>query len=337
MAATKNLTRKAQQANGEAFKAKVNGGGHGILGELVSWSIEGVEVRHTDVQKALAAAGLDDKVLRDPQFRHAFSRACHKLEDERLIRLFDEDEDKMEFQFTKEVKAAAGLDYVKETMLILDKRTGKITCAIADLAAKATEAMTKEIEFRTSSDITRLVQRLFDRQDADLWPARKHGGVYFVFAAKEAFVSQVDQFITGLGGEMSRWPIPAGTDRGNRSVGDAVKDGMEARLYEYEAAVEKLCLASRKDTIEGIAEAIESARFKADCYKEFLGDSHAKLEKAIAKLDARLKKKIGARDAIKEAGYYVPCDHCQAQNAVKEGTPKVVCEACDKTFEVSWE
>ncbi len=63
-----------------------------LLGEIVTWSCSGVVVRHLDLMEALHAAGLEESVARELAPRHAFTRACKKLSDARIIRQVGEDE-----------------------------------------------------------------------------------------------------------------------------------------------------------------------------------------------------------------------------------------------------
>ena len=64
-----------------------------LLGEIVTWTCSGVTVRHTDLVAALREAGLDEAVARELAPRHAFTRACKKLSDQRIIRPVSEDAD----------------------------------------------------------------------------------------------------------------------------------------------------------------------------------------------------------------------------------------------------
>ena len=66
--------------------------GTALLGEVITWTCSGVAVTHPALVAALADAGLDDGVARELAPRHAFTRACKKLSDQRIIRQVGEDD-----------------------------------------------------------------------------------------------------------------------------------------------------------------------------------------------------------------------------------------------------
>lgn len=153
--------------------------GSKLLGEIITWSCSKVSIRHIDLIEALRDSGLDESVARELAPRHAFARACKKLSDARIIRQVAEDEAVITFQFTAEHRDGDHFTYDLETMLALDKATGKVTCDLPGLAALAQGELDRCLEARTGADVTRVVQRLFERR-ADLFPIREQGGAYFV-------------------------------------------------------------------------------------------------------------------------------------------------------------
>ncbi len=108
-----------------------------LLGEVISWTCSGVTVTHPALLAALADAGLDPGVARELAPKHAFTRACKKLCDRRIIRQVAEDEAAVRFQFTSESRDGNKFDYHLETMLTLDKKTGTVTCDLPGLATLA--------------------------------------------------------------------------------------------------------------------------------------------------------------------------------------------------------
>jgi hypothetical protein len=59
--------------------------GQKLLGEIITWTCPGLAVRHLDLIQALRTAGLDEGVARELAPRHAFTRACKRLSDQRII------------------------------------------------------------------------------------------------------------------------------------------------------------------------------------------------------------------------------------------------------------
>lgn len=262
-----------------------------FLGEVISWTCPGAAVRHADLVAALAEAGLDAGVARELLPRHTFARACKKLARDRIIRPVSEDQTTVTFQFTQESRAGDKCEYTLETMLALEKATGKVRCELAGLATLAQELVNHAIDVRTGGDITRCVKRLFDRH-ADLFPVREKGSVYFVPQAHAGFVERVQAFLGRVGGRLARFPVPEGTPQGDRSVRDAVAAGLAAMIEEHRAAVEGFGSDTRRDTLERAAERVRQVRHKLSAYAEYLADERLRLERELADAAAALRDKV---------------------------------------------
>ena len=262
-----------------------------LLGEVIAWACAGVAVRHADLVAALNAAGLDEGVARELAPRHAFTRACRKLSDRRIIRPVGEDEASVRFQFTAETRTTDRIEYELETMLTLDKRSGRVACDLPGLATLAQEELDRCVAARTGGDVTRVVQRLFDRH-ADLFPVRPQGGCYFVPHRHRPFVDRVQALLGALNGQVLRFPVPAGTAEGDRSVKRAVADGLAALVAEHRAAVAAFDADTRADTVGRAAARIRAARYKVECYAAYLADEKAGLDRELAEAAAELRAKV---------------------------------------------
>jgi hypothetical protein len=262
-----------------------------LLGEVITWSCPGVTVRHRDLIDALKEADLDETVARELAPRHAFTRACKKLSDARIIRQVGEDDATIRFQFTAEHRDGDRFTYDLETMLTLDKATGKVTCALAGLATLAQEELDRCLDARTGSDVTRVVQRLFERR-ADLFPIREKGGCYFVPHEHAAFVDKVQALLGRINGRLSRFPVPAGTPDGDRSVKESVAAGLSALIEDHRKAVAAFGGDTREDTIKRAAEKIRSTQFKVQAYAEYLLDEKGKLDRELAAARDELRAKV---------------------------------------------
>ena len=262
-----------------------------LHGEVIAWACPGVSVTHTDLVRAIEDAGLDPGVARELAPRHAFSRACKKLSDQRIIRPVAEDQTTVTFQFTQESRSDDKFEYTLETMLTLDKQTGGVTCALPGLATMAQEELDRCIAARTGGDVTRVVQKLFERQ-ADLFPIRPQGGTYFVPHRHAAFVNRIQDFLNRVGGRLLRFPVPAGTDEGDRSVTQAVADGLAAVVADHRAAVAQFGADTRADTLERAAEKIRSTKFKLGAYAEYLSGERERLDRAVADAERELRAKV---------------------------------------------
>lgn len=267
------------------------GAGTRLLGEVIAWACPGLAVPHADLVRGLEAADLDPGVARELAPRHAFSRACKRLSDQRIIRPVSEDATTVTFQFTQETRADDRYEYTLETTLTLDKQTGSVSCELPGLATAAQEELDRCIAVRTGSDVTRVVQKLFERR-ADLFPVRPGGGCYFVPQPHAAFTDQIQVFLDRVGGRLLRFPVPAGTGEGDRSVTQAVADGLAAVVAEHRAAVAQFGTDTRADTLQRAAEKIRTTKFKLQTYAEYLSGERERLDRAVADAERALRAKV---------------------------------------------
>ena len=262
-----------------------------LLGEVISWTCSGVAVTHPALLAALRDAGLDESVARELAPRHAFTRACRKLSDRRIIRQVAEDEAAVKFQFTSESRRADRIEYELETMLTLDKKTGAVTCDLPGLAALAQEELDRALDARSGADVTRVIQKLFERH-ADLFPVCPQGGVYFVPDRHAGFVDRVQVMLGRLNGQILRFPVPAGTAEGDRSVKDAVAAGLAALIDDHRKAVAQFGEDTREETLKRAADKIRATQFKIAAYAEYLLDEKGKLDRELAAARDELRRKV---------------------------------------------
>jgi hypothetical protein len=262
-----------------------------LLGEVISWTCSGVAVTHPALLTALRDAGLDVNVARELAAKHAFTRACKKLCDRRIIRQVAEDETCVKFQFTQESRDGDRYEYALETMLTFDKRTGTVTCDLPGLATLAQEELDRATDARTGSDVTRVIQKLFDRH-ADLFPIRPQGGCYFTPIRHTSFVDRVQAMLGRLNGQILRFPVPAGTAEGDRSVKDAVAAGLAALIDEHRKAVAQFGDDTREDTLKRAADKIRATQFKVAAYAEYLLDEKGRLDRELAAARDDLRAKV---------------------------------------------
>ena len=110
----------AISTNGSPFTVSQ---GQSLLGEIITWNCGGITVGHLDLVEVLREADPDESVARELAPRHAFSRACKKLNDARIIRQINEDDSHITFQFTAEQRDGDRYTYELETLLKLNKNT----------------------------------------------------------------------------------------------------------------------------------------------------------------------------------------------------------------------
>jgi hypothetical protein len=270
-----------------------------LLGEIITWSATGVKVRHRDLVEALRGSDLDESVARELAPRHAFTRACKKLSEARIIRQVSENDKSLTFQLTAERKEDDRFTYALETLLTLDKATGRVRCDLPGLATLAQEQLDHCLAARTGGDLTRVVQRLFERQ-ADLFPIRDQGGAYFVPVAHTAFLERVQTFLSSIQGQMHRFPVPAGTAQGDRSVKETVAAGLASLIAEHEAAIASFGEDTRADTLERAAQRIRLTKHQISAYAEYLAEQRSRLEVDLAEAARKLRERVEALTACHE-------------------------------------
>lgn len=267
-----------------------------VWGEVLSWSCKGLSVAYRRVVEALTDAGLDAGAAGELRPRHAFGRACRKLAGERVIRVVEENEKDVHFQFTRELKREGRFDYVLEAVLSLDKTTGRVSCdhtaaEMETLVRQAQAELDNAIAHRTGGDISRITQRLFKKQ-ADLFPLRDAGGVYFVPQKHADFVTRVETFLTGVGGRLQRLPVAMGSASGDRCVKETVAEGMETLIQAHRQAIAELDADTRDDTFRRAAAKIQITRLKLEGYGEYISDQRERLEQALAEAQGELRKAV---------------------------------------------
>lgn len=274
-----------------------------IGGEVIAWEAHG---KHhvSKVRSALVGAGLDEAVAKDFKPRHAFARACAELEESRIIRKLGETDTLIHFQFTAEQKEVVNeqgrFGYHFEAILSLDKKAGTITCDDANLKALAESQLQDALEIRRANDVTAIVQRLFKTKDADLFPIRDGGAVYFATLRHAELIGKIANFVRTLGGSFHRLPIQPGTPEGDLTLQGAVSRGLASLIAKHENAVNDFDDDTRASTLERAAKKIAHTREKIACYAAYLGEERARLEKSVADVNRVLAEKIGGLTIIQD-------------------------------------
>jgi hypothetical protein len=105
-------------------------------------------------------------------------------------------------------------------------------------------------------------------------------------------VDKVQGMLGRLNGQVLRFPVPAGTGEGDRSVKDAVAAGLAALVDEHRKAVARFGEDTRGDTLTRAAERIRATQFKVLAYAEYLLDEKGKLDRGLAAARDELRAKV---------------------------------------------
>ncbi len=259
-------------------------------------SKSGVKHKFTDIQQALVDAELDVTVAKAFLPQHAFSRACKDMEHHRLIEVLRNEKDKITFQFTKrdirqDELGEEELKYYKETKVTLDKITGDIKCKNDSIREQAQRELDKHMEERNTSDVTKMVQALFN-QNADLMPLPGAIGVYVVLKEHISFLSKIRVFLESLGRKPHCLPIPEGTDIGDKSIQETVEGYLDTLIEDYNDLIEGFSISTRQSTLDEQTKKLRDTKTKIQAYATYLGDRVEKLNSRVESGEVKLINKV---------------------------------------------
>lgn len=302
-------------------------GARTLLGEIVTWDLRSQEIPLATIHDALRDSGLPEDSLGDLRPQTAFQRAVKDLKEGRAIDRVKTDNKSaiVTFQFTRKSLDEANLqiDFDYEATCTLDTSNGAIDCPNSPaIEAHARAMFAHALNHRTTSDVTRLVQRLFENH-ADLFAINpKKGVAYFVPEIHRSFSAQMEDFLSALGGSLLRFPVPSGTDAGNRSVRESVDAGLLAMAEELRVAREAWNESTRHATMEHQLQRLQIVQHKAEAYAELLGDRQAQTLALLAQHKAELIQKINEISALKEEKKSAPqADGAAQQTLFSETRP----------------
>lgn len=279
--------------------------GTDILGYTVWWNIRDVRISREEFQSMLINVGLDEKKAKDHNYRSAFKRALKEMEQNRIIRLVDDLDDRLVYQFTAERKVNGDgnptLEYDRETTVVIVKATAGTNFASSiqareDIRERLIELYHENKTLYKSSDITRFLQRTLSTQ-ADIISLRQQGSIYFVPAYYQDILDKVTQLVRGLGGACSldRMPIP--------NVGDSRQTIKSAFVTEIDAIGEALdeqieqVQSGNKDITERWIQhrirEVKKIRTRIQLYADVLIDKESEMLDHFSNLEERI---IGVRN-----------------------------------------
>ena len=267
--------------------------GMSLLGEIVSWNCSKVSISQTALEEALKSADLSTHVTPELPFQTAFNRACKNLGQKHLIRKLEEDSEFLYFQFTKEAREGEYFTYETEGRLTLSKKSGKVACTAAELGQAVQVELDKELPLRKGADVSKLLLKLLEHE-AGLFPVRPQGGSYLVMKEHSAFLDNLESFTTRVGGQLLRFPVPAGTKAGDQSVKQTIASGLAHLIEDYAHAVEAFGADTKPATLDRAADHIRRARFKVEAYSTYLEDEKLKLDSLLSDVSERLREKVSA-------------------------------------------
>lgn len=277
-----------------------------VIGYMCWWSIRNVNLNRTKFIEFLKECGLDESYAREHNYRSAFKRALNSLEEQRIIRLVDEDGFRIRYQFTAEKLTNTGgqtqLDYNRETIIEVDKQiyqqTKKFENALTQGKKEIRDALVKlfyqEKTSYKSSDISRYIQRIFEDK-ADIVSLRQQGCLYFIPAGFRDILDKVANLVRLITQEARSFEyVPLPDVKSSRSmVGNAVKDEAQ-ESYELLAAEIETAMKSSQEVTEVWKRTrvtrLKKLQERLSRYESVLGDNGKILTKETVSLEQEIMK-----------------------------------------------
>lgn len=270
-------------------------GNQDLLAKVVGWDTQGVAIEDHLIRNAIAKYELGDPEKLCPELskKSAFLRGVKDLKKDRLIQQVTRDGDVMRFQMTKQDNDGLTITHTKECVLTLDLETGDIYSEDSPEMAELCQKLLKEaMRTRNAADLNRMVQRLFNSQHG-LYPViKRKGGLYFVTAPDFEFLDRAEAFMVEIGAEFHAIPVPRGTQKGNRSVQQAVSKELEELVAELDLNRMKWDGKTREATIKNAQSELDTIEFRMKALDAYLGNAQKQIQEKIKSSREQLAKSL---------------------------------------------
>lgn len=273
-----------------------------LLGELATWEMGSKEVSLPDVRSALRMAGFDDEAIKDLSHVVCFNRAIQQYKKDRVIDRVEREGDVVTFQFSKKHldEYSSRMEYPFEAKITLNVQTGDIVCNDSwEIQQHAVQMFEHAKNHRVTSDVTKMVQNLFETQ-ADMFRVNKSGGVYFVPVMHRDFCARIATLMQELGGKLKRYPIAKGTEEGDQSVSEDIQAGLGGLIDELEGTVRDWSESTRTDTMMKAAERFQIIEHKIKAFCTYFEDRGKFLQDNLKAAKQAMVAKVSEIEASKQ-------------------------------------
>lgn len=260
-------------------------------GCIVTWTSPKT-ISFATVRTALQLNGFDDKLAKEMAPRSAFARAAKQLDDDRIIRKVQETDSELEFQFTKEYLAQGELKYDREFSLYLSKANGTVRCESGEMQDEAQRLVDHHLANREASDVTRLIQKIFEAEKGDLIPVRAQGGCYFVPPTHSDLVRRVNDLLVAIGGSLGVWEISMKSEATAAAVEGATLTHMLSEIDQFRETLATVDQESKPAVKQRRLHSIALFRQKLMSYAPLLRGMQAEVDSAINEVESVLNQKV---------------------------------------------
>lgn len=274
-----------------------------VQGYIVGWRVKSDGTNVSAVRSALDAAQLPASEAGELNAKQAWGRAIKSLKQDRLIDKVIDEKGVMSFQFTKKAMSGDRIEFDYEWTVFLDTNNGRIECPDNPaFVPTASNLLSEAFVHRNAADLSRIIQRLFDKH-ADLIPIIPDKGVcYFVPDQHLGFLEKIETFLQCVGGQLHRFPVPRGDARATQEVSDAIFAEMERRIGELNQAIEEMTNSTRSDTRQHAFEKYQRLVLSFEGHSIRISEGHERLQQMLESVKEKyVEKVVGIEIAQEEA------------------------------------
>lgn len=274
-----------------------------VQGYIVGWRVQSKGTNLAAVRAALDAAKLPVNEACELNAKQAWGRAIKSLKEDRLIDKVIDEKGVMSFQFTKKAMSGDRIEFDYEWTVFLDTNNGRIECPDnPSFVPTATGLLDEAFVHRNAADLSRIIQRLFEKH-ADLISIIPRKGVcYFVPDQHLGFLEQIETFLQCVGGKLHRFPVPKDDARASQEVSDAIFAEMERRIEELNKTIDEMTNSTRSDTRQHAFEKYHRLLLSFEGHSIRILDGHDRLQDMFERVKTNyVEKVVGIEIAQEEA------------------------------------
>ena len=244
------------------------------LGCAFWWTLPDIKVPFVDVLQVATAVGLPPDLIPKPiRTKTAFLRTIYALQNEtRFVRKIVDTPDRIVFAIIRELKQHDDVQFTKDDLVILDKKTRSISYTVGSLTKEVENLLDVYRDVFIADDLRRvLVQGL---RAAHAIMLRPNGGVYFIPTTMYPLLDQLCQFVTRLNptASVARLGI-VDTDQAKATVFQRVQEEIQAYVDRAKTDLQELLgsQTTKASTMQNRIESFHAARRKLELYESLLG------------------------------------------------------------------
>jgi hypothetical protein len=162
------------------------------------------------------------------------------------------------------------------------------------------EAVGQIVTWKSSSDITRLIEELFEVNGGDLMPIHAGECVYFVPETHKRLTDAAESLLVSMGGMVSRFQVASDGELADQSIARIARDHMERLIGEFRSTCDVLNDRSPNFVISRRFESVNKLRKKVSAYQPLLAGFSNMIGHQLEDAEQFLRKQIGAEPSLSD-------------------------------------